>query len=397
MLRYFQFLVLSIVFCVGRNAFCWQDNKENEQPDQSTSAQEQFDKDIKALIDKTDVTIPDEVQTPALPKRPDIQFGTSDERIVLPLFQVDARLVELKFAAQVDLLAEPIPGAFGIDFTKAQRMFPDPRIGIPVMLQRGGRLKEREIQIDGLSELLQALNEHSTTQLSLDEFRDKITYHFTVLDEHNNSVRWIVLGANKEETQLNVQLLLQIYDVIWLSYQQRATEMANQRNQTGLRVKEFSKSCDAYNATLGNWNNVKDYDDISDVSRTDLKTQRQLTDVDLAGINAKIIACEKLLEKLAGASADEVIRIKTTAEIDLVEKTARRAKLDDLIKKSELRAATARELRLAGLRVKDTAASIRSSREALKRIVEFQQRLQPMPVMNSPVKIRPLEWRNVNQ
>jgi len=403
MLQYLRFLVLLTAFCVCQNAYCWQDNKEDEKFNQSIAVQEQLDKETKELINRTDITIPEAARTPALPKRPDVQFGTSDERITLPLFQVDARLVELKFAAQVDLQAEPIsrPGDTGINFSKAEEMFPDPRIGLTVMSQMSQRVgirRDNNIQIDGLSELLRAVNERSNTEMSLDDFRDKIAFHFRVMETNDNSVRWFVLGATQEETQKDVQRLLQIYDAIWTAYQQRVTEIANQiRDQISQRLATFSSSCEAYDSVRENWIKVREYEDISEVSRTDLKTQRQLTDVDLAGINAKIDACEKLLEKLTGTSADEVIRIKTTAEIDLVEKTARRAKLDDLIKKSEMRAEAADELLTARNRVKDAAAFLRGQRDGFKRVVEFQKQLQPMPVMNSLVKVRPLEWRNVNQ
>jgi len=405
-------LIVFGILTVIQSARAWQDESQTTQPADESSQQNTRESRIQKLIDETDVTEPPLATIPAVPKR-EFVVVSSDEPYKLPLFKVDADLLQLKFSAQLTLLAEPFPGQnelSRVGYSEAQWLFPDPRIpniggprpGPALSLFSRIRLRtssENRVTrgVSGLDALLRDLNERTNSTISMEEFINDLESHFLLLGGNgNSSVQWIVLGSDEDQILQKVQRLLNIYDqAIWVTHQNELATIANAyRDGLIQQTQGYSKAIKTYEVTNEEWEKVKDLEDISEASLTDLKTQRQLIDVDVAGIDAKITACEKMLSKVTGTAVDEIIRIKTTAEIDLVEKTARRDKLAELIDQAGLRAKVAVDYKSAVGRLQADASAITSLRANFDGMIKVQQDYQPVTIENNRITVQPIKWEN---
>ncbi|MGO8748446.1 MAG: hypothetical protein ACLQNE_20925 [Thermoguttaceae bacterium] len=107
-------------------------------------------------------------------------------------------------------------------------------------------------------------------------------------------------------------------------------------------------------------------DDLSAEAFANFTTQQRLVSVDMAGINARIEACNKILRRgaLSPARIEQVETLKTSAEIELVGLAAKKAALEEIVAKGRRRLQLFRLIRDATSRSQDFARGISSYEHA---------------------------------
>ena len=87
---------------------------------------------------------------------------------------------------------------------------------------------------------------------------------------------------------------------------------------------------------------LKGFEDITAEAFANFTTQQRLISVNVAGINARIEACNKILRRdaLSPARIEQVETVKTSAEIELVGLAAKKAALEEIVTKGRKTPAT---------------------------------------------------------
>jgi hypothetical protein len=138
----------------------------------------------------------------------------------------------------------------------------------------------------------------------------------------------------------------------------------------------------------------KEFADISHEAAATLTAQRRMLAVELAGIEARIKFCEKMLNNLHAESArrDQIESAKVAAEIELNGQAAKQAEINRIIQgvhrlQDAKAVVSALPPRIA--RFKKTIEELSKAIEALK---EYQLGYQPAPVEDGKVTIRRVKW-----
>jgi hypothetical protein len=122
----------------------------------------------------------------------------------------------------------------------------------------------------------------------------------------------------------------------------------------------------------------------------DLRTQRRLLEVDLAGVRARVEACEALLNRggLTNSRKEQVENLKVAAEIELAGLAARQKTLDFIINQGD-----------KGLALASKDKSVKSQESNIRRfegyVADTQRRMDmygPFRLVDDKVVIRPIKW-----
>ncbi len=138
---------------------------------------------------------------------------------------------------------------------------------------------------------------------------------------------------------------------------------------------------------------MKDVEVLEDQAINDLKTQRRLLEVDLAGVKARIDACEAILNRdLSKTRRDQVENVKITAEIELAGLAARQKTLDTIIDQGQKAATLGFQLRKAQNEVSQWQGRIAQTEQ---RIADYVRKIElhgPFRLVDEKVVIHPIKW-----
>lgn len=255
----------------------------------------------------------------------------------------------------------------------------------------------------------------------LRELTDKAKIHVRIYFYENSGddpvtagMRVTLLAATADQAKQLAQGSIQLIDYGFLApiHQKYSpilepVEKKLKESQVGLKEAEEKKA-----AAEKLLEELKDYADITPESLATLRNQQRMIAVDLAGIKARIEACNKLQAgKVTLARNEQIETVKIVAEIDLIGLSAKRDALEDLIKKGERRVAARREASSAQNSVSSLTRDLRqieASYKLLKSTFDPQTFFgevvflkQEKPAGNEPLKIerltntigiRPIKW-----
>lgn len=140
---------------------------------------------------------------------------------------------------------------------------------------------------------------------------------------------------------------------------------------------------------------LKEYEDLNEEALVHFTTQLRLISVELAGIDARIGACNKILAKgVSPSHREQVEAVKITAEIELVGVAARKAAIEEIVEKGRRRVELLGSVEAARSKV-SRSESILSSRE--QRIAEYEAErkdFMPFPIQDGKVTIHPIKWES---
>jgi hypothetical protein len=127
----------------------------------------------------------------------------------------------------------------------------------------------------------------------------------------------------------------------------------------------------------------------------DLKTQRNLLEVELAGVEARIKASARILDEgrpLDSSHILQVENIKITAEIELAGLVGRQKTLSAIIEKGEKRAALEFKWRKANETHSDHVNRVSEANRIIAHYDEALVLLRPFELQDNTIVIRPIQW-----
>ncbi len=140
---------------------------------------------------------------------------------------------------------------------------------------------------------------------------------------------------------------------------------------------------------------LEQFDDITKEALDGLTTQRRLISVDLAGVRARLEACEKILagrDKLSPSRVEQVETIKIAAEIELVGLMARQAYIDHIVEMGRQRMKVLQTLAALNLQVQKHKSGVRSGLEEVQTFESQRERYVPLEVEDGKIMIRRIKW-----
>jgi hypothetical protein len=201
-----------------------------------------------------------------------------------------------------------------------------------------------------------------------------------------------VLGATRDQAEARAKALLTILDQgfsrpIQIGLFQIRGEMCRQYRDSQEKVEAAKKEYQTLQAEF------KEYAEFPSDTLAGLRVQLFQWDAELAGLQAKIEACDKLLS--AGAAGDrrqQIEEAKVAAEIELAGCTARRAKSADFIAKVKRRDELASKRDEASNRWGLAGGASNNIAGGIKVIDEEIETFGPVQVVDDTVIIQPVEW-----
>ena len=142
------------------------------------------------------------------------------------------------------------------------------------------------------------------------------------------------------------------------------------------------------------------YDFMSDDSIAELRNQRRLLLVDIAGTRARIEACAALLERNKPRvihTAQQVESLKITAEIELAGHSARESALSAIINSGSERRDLAAKRSLESSRLSSSKNLIVSKLKSISDDEKMRRRYLPMSVKDNKVLIEPIKWQSTER
>jgi len=142
---------------------------------------------------------------------------------------------------------------------------------------------------------------------------------------------------------------------------------------------------------------LKEFGDINQEALVNFTTQLRLISVDLAGINARIEACNKILastseKRLPSSRIDQVETVKITAEIELVGAEARKAAIREIVENGRRRVNLLRSVDTLRAQVRNRESRISQTERRLGQYEAARKLYMPFPVQDGKVTIYPIKW-----
>jgi hypothetical protein len=125
-----------------------------------------------------------------------------------------------------------------------------------------------------------------------------------------------------------------------------------------------------------------------------LRVQQLQLDVDLAGVKARIAACDRLLSgtTLKPERRSQVEDLKVAAEIEFSGFEARLTKSNEIIGKVKTKVDLLSKLSTAQRSAQRSGGTVQQLEEQIKSIDVAIRAYAPLPLVDNKVIIQPLEW-----
>ena len=327
-----------------------------------------------------------EVTEPVIPERK-LVFEETDAKHPMKLFEADAKLLQQRYVAVFRITADASPGSLSGKLAQVYQsaIFNDPARSFGNLVENTSqeRLPSREV----VSMLAKDGRWH-VTHRTLDD-RDTPRGFFVV--EIN------VLGPTPEVVKELAAGIFQLYDYglsypIQEEYLRRAQEAERMLPEFLAELKKADAELATQEERLEPY---EEYEDITAESLADLMTQRRLLLVDLAGVEARIDACTKILSRRPPMTVDRMDRIemiKISAEIELVGLHAREGYIDHVVEKGRDRLALWAKAKAARSRVAEPSRRVSKVESSLEEYRSQRKRFEPFAIEGDKITIHPIAW-----
>ncbi|MGO9113598.1 MAG: hypothetical protein ACLP9L_30570 [Thermoguttaceae bacterium] len=330
---------------------------------------------------------PDTMTKPVIPPR-ELHFETSQDLLTLPLR--DPKLLEQRYVAEFEvsppniLLAEVarnFPAAFQNTF-----MFP----GNPAF-------SASDLDRDFLSHV-------SDGRRPAKEIIDALRPPFVVnypeawnLDR-GGVVPYQVFAPTPDRAKQLVQALLCLYDY---GFSLRVQAGYLREKQAAVeRLAKFRADLEKTKLVIGDYDKqleeLKPYNDISREALATYHAQQRVLEVDMAGVKARINACNEILERskkpLSESRVETVETLKTTAEIELVGLAGKMSAITQIVQNGEKRLALLDKKSSSSKLASQLQSAIAGRERTIATCAEQLKLWQECPIKEGKVTIRSVKW-----
>jgi len=170
-------------------------------------------------------------------------------------------------------------------------------------------------------------------------------------------------------------------------YEAELAELRRQAAEAESAIAKLREDLEAY----------KDVEDLDAETLADLTTQQRLITVDLAGVKARIEACEEIRARLLktgapGSRIEQVETIKVTAEIEMVGLTARRDVIGEIVERARKKRDLANQRSAIDRSRRDLIVMIDDCQERIAACEELRKEAMPFRI-EGKIAIQPIEWQ----
>ncbi len=361
------------------------------------------------VINDVDVTVTDvtEEKLNQPPKR-EIKFERLTEPLKSMLSKPDLKLFDQKFVGKFELTVPPDSTNFSFSsFPRDETggvpklaylgrvLLVNPDFGIPV--------RSDSVLEDSFSEMMKALP--TADLLAKDEqvffsSAKKMEGLVDIFATPRNSSRskvatWqiTILGTTPELVEKRAKALLTLLDVG--SCRPMQLQIFKKREPLCEKLREQRKAEESAKQMVEVLQNeLKSYADFTPDMLSNLRVQQLQLDVDLAGVKARIAACDRLLagNALKLERRSQVEDLKVAAEIELSGFEARLSKSNEFIVKVKTKVELLSKSINADSQRKDASSRIRGLEREIKAIDAAIRTFAPLPLVDNKIVVQPLEW-----
>jgi hypothetical protein len=324
---------------------------------------------------------------PLVPKRT-IEFATSDDPLAVPLFEADPKLLEQRYAAELRVTVVD----YGDLYNALQDSPPELREKLAAAYRslaqsgRGGELATR----------IQALwPANPEGPASADSQYVSSSARAAGEGGRSNAVNvtYRVLGATPEQVQQRTRAFVDVLDRGIIEPIQQQLLAIKTKHETELAESRKSDT-EARREIAELSRQLKDAEVLDVQVINDLRTQRRLLEVDLAGVKARVQACAEILKReLPESRREQVENLKLTAEIELAGLDARQQRIETIIDQSQKALALNSRLNSARAASANAWSSAERSEKNVARYAQTIRTYGPLRLLDETIVIRPVQWQ----
>ena len=215
-------------------------------------------------------------------------------------------------------------------------------------------------------------------------------------DPENVQIR--LLYPSAEEAKKCVQAWFDVYDMDVCYNAQK--DCLNVRKKLVQMLPEYIEKLKKAQADLAQpQQEIEKYQEFADITHealTGLTTQRRMLEVDLAGIKARIEACQEMLAKsgnMPAARKDQIETARVTAEIELRGLDAKRAEIDRIVEGAQKRQKLDDTIRnYPNSILPPLMRPIENIRRLILELDDYQLGFRPLPIEGEKITINRIKW-----
>lgn len=335
---------------------------------------------------------PAAVTEPVIPKR-EFVFEEQSEPLEMTLFAADPKLLEQRYVAVFRLLV-PYPSGKGYnglpkDLQKLYEMdFPGNTSTGPFK-RLVSRIPQERLPSEDIVSAFTAEAERYLGPPGGRGFAEGRN-SFLIFD-------FEVLAPTAKRARELTEGLLSLYDY-GLSYpvQQGFLHLRQERERRLLEKRvELEKARQELADIQERLKPLDEFADIDVQALTNLTTQRRLISVDLAGVQARIGACIKILARAKSVKyAAQVEILQITAEIELAGLKAREAYINSIVEKGRERQELSRKVKVAQEIVRQSGGTVSSVEASMADYEDARKRFMPFPVEGGRIAVHSIKWQS---
>lgn len=332
------------------------------------------------------------------PPAREIKFEVAKTLERRKLFRADAKLLEHEYVAQVRLQL-PKPRK---DLSSQRIVFDDAQLrelayfGNRFILMAQRRPSTTRTQAESLKAYQERMPKEQLEKLNDKEFFasedvDRGYLSFDFQSRNQLIAEFHILSRTQEEAERRAQDLLTLLDQavtrpvqrILLEKHTQAAEQYREERASLLQVESdyerLDKELTKYSGPAGTVDSVQ--------------LQRFQLDVDLAGVEARLSACDaRLKADVTPEQRTQLEGLKLSAEIDLAGCEARRVVLDKHLEQVTRRYQAAADRSKTHMLVQQHQNAASSTRRMLNELKQELDEYQPLPLVDGKVILQPVEW-----
>lgn len=360
------------------------------------------------VINDVDVTVTDvtEEKLNHPPKR-EIKFERLTKPLKQKLTKADPKLFEQKYLARFELAVPPDSDNFSFSSYCRDRYGYIPKVALlgQILLVRpgSGLGGGNSTAADSFSEMIKALPTMDSPAKEEREFFSTFKYTegmLTVVPGYSNTssskaLAWqiTILGINPELVELRAKALLTILDSgscrpMQLQIFKKREPLCEQLRE---QRKAEQKALQTINAAQ---EELKSFADFTPDMLSNLRVQQLQLEVDLAGVKARIAACDRLLagNALKPERRSQVEDVKVAAEIEFSGFEARLSKSNEFIGKVKAKVDLLGKSLNAESQRRVASNKIRGLEQEINAIDAAIRVFAPLPLVDNKIVVQPLEW-----
>ena len=332
-------------------------------------------------------------ETVPIPPKCELTYDVSSEVLTVPTSAVHPELFKQEYVAEFVMDIPPLTGPLA----RGSHEDPSERANVLLLYRL---FLNRSMREGDRSACLQLIPEEHRPPKGL---ADALALPFLAViqkgeEDHHMLITYRLFAPTPERAEQLVETLLCFYNYGLACPMQAA--FLHEKNMKNEELAEYRAELKKAEATADEcdreFKRLKDYEDVTAETLSSFRRQQREVEVDMAGIEARIGACKKVLErreKLSTTLIEHVETVKITAEIELVGLEARQRAISRIIAGGEgYLALQQKRIMNMGSAARLRSSAIPGTEHEIQNCVSQLEAWRKCPVKDGKVLIRPVKF-----